>query len=154
MPMPMYSAAPLDDFIHELVAAADGFAQVAAAQVGQVVAEHFGEEGLLAVFDAGLDLLEDGGAAGEGLEAAFVAAAAFGAVDVQDHVADLAGGVVEAAVEVAVDDQAAADAGADEDADEALGLGLEFGDMDAQRGRCCSRSPRRPARRGASRGPS
>ena len=108
-----------DDFIHKLVAAADGFAEVAAAQVAQVVAQHFGEEGLLAVFDAGLDLLEDGRAAGQGLEAAFVAATALRAVDVQDHVADFAGGMVEAAVEVAVEDQPAADAGADEDADEA-----------------------------------
>src|SRR5208282_4634741 len=74
------------DAVHELVAAADGFAQVAAAQVAEVIAEHFGEDGFLAVFDAGLDLLEDGGAAGERLEAAFVAAAAFRAVDVEDHV--------------------------------------------------------------------
>ena len=42
----------------------------------------------------------------------------------------------------------AADAGADEDADEALGLGFEFGDVDAQGGRCCNRSPQIPARRG------
>src|ERR1019366_1447788 len=122
-----------DDLIDELVAAADGFAQVAAAQVAKVITEHLVEEGLLAVFDAGLDLLKDGGAAGQRLETAFVAAAAFGAVDVQDHVADLAGGVVEAAVEFAVDDHAAPNAGADEDADEALGFAFEFGDVDAQR---------------------
>src|ERR1039458_9757653 len=122
-----------DDFIHELVTPADGFAQVAAAQVAEVVAEHFGQQGLLAVFDAGFDLLKDGGAAGQRLKTAFVAAAALGAVDVEHHVTDLPGGVVESAVKVAVDDEAAADAGADEDADEALGLAFELDDVDAQR---------------------
>ena len=54
--------------------------------------------------DARKGLLEDGRAAGQGLEATFVAAAAFGAIDVQDHVSDFPGGMVEAAVKVAVDE--------------------------------------------------
>ena len=61
-----------DNFIHKFVAAADGFAEVATAEIGEVVAEHFGEDGFLAVFNAGFDLLEDGGAAGEGFEAALL----------------------------------------------------------------------------------
>lgn len=115
-----------DDLFDEFVAFANGFAEIAAAHVGEAGPEGIGEDGFLAVFHGGLDLAKDGGAAGEGFKAAAIAAAAFGAVDFDDHVANLAGSEVVADVEVAVDDDAAADAGADEDADEVLGLGFVF----------------------------
>src|SRR6266540_3059915 len=107
----------LDDLGDEFITAADGLAQVATAHVLKVLAHQVGEDGRLAVFHGSLDLAKDGGAAGEGFEAAAIAAAAFGSVDFDDHVADFAGGEVVPAIQIAVDDEPAANARADEDAD-------------------------------------
>ena len=82
----------------ELVAFFDGLAEVAAAEVLQIRAEGLGEEGLLAVGHGLGEIAEDGGAAGEGLETAAVAAIAFGAADFDDHVADFARGPAEAGI--------------------------------------------------------
>src|SRR5439155_26623724 len=76
--------------------------------------------------------LEDGGAAGQRLETAAIAAAAFGTININDHVADLACCMIEAVVKLAVDDQAAADAGAYENSDHILRLALQFGDVHSQ----------------------
>ena len=62
--------------------------------------------------------LEDGFGAGEGLQAAAVAAAADRPAVVDRHVADLAGGASRAVVEPPVEDEAGADPGGDLDVDE------------------------------------
>ena len=80
-----------------------------------------------------MNVAKDGAAAGQRLEAAFIAAAAFGSVDVDDHVADLARRAVDAGVGLAIDDDARADAGAEEDADEMFGLRLQLRLEDAER---------------------
>jgi len=74
----------------------DGLAQIAAAQVLQIIAEHAGQDGLLPVLDGLLHLAEQCRAARQCLPATLVAAGAFGAVDFQDHVADFARRAVEA----------------------------------------------------------
>src|SRR5581483_1239643 len=121
-----------DNAIHEFITTTDGFAQVAAAQVGQVITQHLSQERFLAVFNARLDLLEDGGPAGEGFETSLISAAAFGAADFQDHMANFAGRVPKAAVKFAVYYQSAADARSDENADHAARFGFEFGHINAQ----------------------
>ena len=68
------------------------------------------------------DVALDGGAAGQGLEAAAVAAAALRAVELHDHVADLAGRFAIAAPQLAALHEAAADARAHADVHGAAGL--------------------------------
>ena len=63
-----------------------------------------------------------------------IAAAAFGAIDVDDHVADFAGGVIEPGIKFAIDDQPAANAGANENADDIFGFAFQLGLMNAQNG--------------------
>ena len=58
----------------------------------------FGKNRFLAVFDGGVNGAENGGAAGQGLEAAAIAAIAFGAADFDDHVADFPGRAAEAGI--------------------------------------------------------
>ena len=77
--------------------------------------------------------------AGDGLQAAAVAAAADGAVGVDEHVAELAGQALGAAVEAAVEHQPGADARGDHQVDQVL----------ARRAR--RRTRPRPARRGSRR---
>ena len=88
------------------------------------------QRGLLALLDAPARAGLHRAAAGVGLHAAAAAAAALGAVDAHDHVADLARGLA-ADPRLAVEDQAAADAGAPEDAEQAVvlacGADLELG---------------------------
>ena len=88
------------------------------------------QDGLLLLLDAPARAGLHRAAAGVGLHAAAAAAAALGAVDADDHVADLAGGLA-ADPRLAVEDQAAADAGAPEHAEQrvvlARGADLELG---------------------------
>src|SRR5204863_7411883 len=97
-------------------------------------AEHLRQNGFVAIFNSGFGLLENCGAAGERLDTTFVAAAAFRAVDVHDHMADLTGSMVGAAEQFAVQDESTANAGAHKDADDMLGFGFKFGDMHAEDG--------------------
>jgi len=75
----------LDNFFHDLVAAPDGLADVAAAQVFQIVAEHFGEQTFFAAFNRRLDDAKDRGPAAENFEATLVAATALRAIHVDDQ---------------------------------------------------------------------
>src|SRR5262245_49189074 len=109
----------LDDLADEFVAATNRLPQIPAAQVFQTIAQHLGQESLFAILHARLDALKDRRAAGHRLETPFVPAAALRPVDVNDHVADLARGVIEAAVKLAVHNQSAADARAYKNADHA-----------------------------------
>src|SRR5262249_52979454 len=94
-----------DDAFDELVTAPDGLAQVATAEVGEILAEHLGEHGFLALFDGSLNGAKDGAPTGQRFKAAAVAAAAFGPVDINDHMPDLAGGAVVAPIRFAVQDE-------------------------------------------------
>ena len=122
----------LDDFFDELVAAANGFAEIAAAHICQVAFEDFCEEGFLAVFYGALNAFKDCGAAGKGFEAASVSAVAFWSANFEHHVTDFTGGAVETGIEFAVQYESCADSCADKDADQMAGFGLELLGMDAQ----------------------
>ena len=80
------------------------------------------EHALAAGGDGLADVALDGRAAGQGLEAAAVAAAAFRGRQVHDDVADLAGRFAVAAPELAALDETAADARAHADVQGAVGL--------------------------------
>ena len=80
------------------------------------------EHALAAGGDGLADVAFDGGAAGQGLEAAVVAAAALRAAELHDHVADFAGRLAIAAPQLAALHESAADARADADVQRALGL--------------------------------
>src|SRR5665213_3414664 len=122
----------LDDFFHELVAFADCLAKIAAAQILEIGAERLGEQRLLAVGHGGADFSEDGGAAGQRLEAAAVAAIALGAAHLDDHVTDLPGRPVEAGKQFTVNNNSSADAGAQKNPHDVARLGLQFRLVDSE----------------------
>src|SRR6267378_391598 len=74
----------LNDFGDEFVAATNGLAKVTAAKVFQSVPQHFGQQGFFPLFDTRLDALKNRCSAGQRFEAALVATAALGAVNVND----------------------------------------------------------------------
>src|SRR5437588_1256302 len=122
----------LDDFGDELIPFADRFAQVAAAQVFKSIPEHISEDRFFAVLYPRFDALEDRRSAGQRFETAFVAATAFRSRNLDHHVADFAGGVIEAAIKLAIDDQAAADPCTHKNTDDIFWLRLQLRDMHAQ----------------------
>ena len=73
-------------------------------------------------------------AAGDGFETTPAATAAFGAIDVNDHVPNFTRGMIEAAVELAVNNETTSDSCADENADYATRFGFELDDVNAQNG--------------------
>jgi hypothetical protein len=64
------------DFFSELVSLPDGLEQVAAAQVGKILAQHVHQDGVLPFLDRALKGAEDRAPAGQRLEAAAVATTA------------------------------------------------------------------------------
>src|SRR5687767_4105648 len=100
----------LDNLLHDFVSTANGLANVATPQIFQIVAQHFGEQTFLAVFNGGLNGSKNGLPAGEHLKTSLVAATAFGSIYIDYHVAHFACRVVRAVVEFTVHDHSAADA--------------------------------------------
>ena len=88
--------------IDQFVAAPDGFAQVAAAQILQIRPEHVCQHSFLALLDGGMDFSEQSGAASQCLEATIVATTAFGSANFQDHMSDLTRSAVETGVNLAI----------------------------------------------------
>ena len=115
-----------DDMLDEFIATFDRFAQIAAAQILQGRPKHFGQNRFLAILHGLFDSPEDGGAAGQRFEAAFVAAAAFGSADFEHHVTDLARGAIETGIQLAFQNQPSADARAEKNADHIAGFGFEL----------------------------
>src|SRR5436305_4961868 len=107
-----------DDPINEFVAAANGLAQIATAQIIETGAEHLRKHGFLTILNRGMNMLEDCSAAGQGFETAVVSAGAFGSVDVNDHVPDLASSPIKAGMELTIQDETSANACADENANQ------------------------------------
>ena len=87
----------LQDLRRQLVALAQGLAQIAALEIGDALAvfEEFRELGLLAFLRATGQFAENGGSAGQSLETAVVATAALRPTDLDDHVPHLARGAIE-----------------------------------------------------------
>src|SRR6185312_13635778 len=126
------------DLAHDGVVEVERFFDHARGQrLGVVLAHQLRNLGLPALLDQLAHVALHGGARGERLDAAALAAAAARAVRQERHVADLAGDAAAAVVRVVADDDAAADAGADEDADhgaralaDAVGVLADDGDAD------------------------
>ena len=110
------------DLGHQFVLDLEGLADHAASDDGEVAAGQVAQDAGAPGGDGLAQVALDGGAAGQGLEAAAVAAAALGAGQVHDDVADLAGRLAVAAPQLAALDEAAADARAHANVERALGL--------------------------------
>ncbi len=75
------------------------------------------DNGFGAAGDGSFYVAADGSGTGVGFNAAVISAAAFGAFEIDDHVAEFPGGFVGSEVEFVVDDDAASDAGAEGEED-------------------------------------
>src|SRR6185295_325543 len=94
--------------------------------------EHFCQHRFLPFFDSRLDPLKNCRAAGKRFEAPSVSTTALRPINVDDHVADLTGRMVEPAVELTVDDYSSAYSRAYKDSNDITGLGFQFSHMHAQ----------------------
>src|SRR5690606_34480746 len=95
-------------------------------EIGVVTIGQF-QRGRFACFDGGAHIAQDGRGAGVGFDATAVATATQGAVEVNNHVAQLSGSVVDAAVEFVVDHDATTHAGAQREENHGIDLGTGAG---------------------------